>query len=609
MFANVRLHAGIAFALVAATLAIYLQVREHAFVNFDDYVYLANIRTGLSAEGIHRAFTSSIVSNWVPLTWIALLVDYELYGTSPAGYHLTSVALHALNAVLLYLALFRMTGAVWRSACVAALFAVHPLHVESVAWLSERKDVLSGTFWLLTLHAYARWVASSPSSARYLLVLVCLALGLLAKPMVVTLPFVLLLLDYWPLDRLRAAGGGALPDARSMRSAVVEKLPMFALVAAASVVAVATQRAAGSLPDADLIALPARVSNALESYVVYVWKSLWPTGLAVFYPHPRGPAAPARIIAYALLLAAVTAWVLRSAGRHPYAAVGWLWYLGALVPVIGMVQVGAQARADRYMYLPQIGLCIALVWGAADLVGRRRSLRLAVAAAFCAALVASGIGSWRQVSTWRDTLSLWERAAAVAGESFRTHHGLAGALRRRGRLEEAEAQYTRALRLRPDSARANIGMAETLAGRRRYHDAIAYYEIGLAIAPDNRRTQINFGHTLLNAGRVREARAQLERVWEAQSSGQASLTRPFRFSLHTGLAAALEREGELDGAIRHLQRALEVRPNAVDANLRLGVLAGLKGRNELALLHLERARDRGGASPELDAAIAEIRGR
>ena len=366
---NVPRQSWILLLLSVGTLAVYVPVRDHEFLLYDDYGYIVRnfyLQPGVTWENIVWAFTSGYAANWHPLTWISHMVDYQLFGLNPAGHHLHNVLLHVLNSIVLFLVVWKMTGAEWPSAFVAAMFALHPLHVESVAWASERKDLLSGLFWILTMGAYVRYTRS-PSMNRYLLVLVLFVLGLLSKPMVVTLPFVLLLLDYWPLKRL---GGGNSAPGLSFSSALLEKVPLMLLSLGSSIITYHVQQAAGAMASTDRLPLVLRLENAIVSLVRYLGKTFWPSDLAVFYPHPGMALSVSTVLLSGVILGAVMmfAWLWRK--RSPYLFVGWFWYLGTLVPVLGTVQVGAQAMADRYMYLPMIGLALIVGWFAVELVVR-----------------------------------------------------------------------------------------------------------------------------------------------------------------------------------------------------------------------------------------------
>ncbi|MDX2166671.1 MAG: hypothetical protein SF182_06390, partial [Deltaproteobacteria bacterium] len=418
-----RRRALVCVALIASIVALYAPVREHDFVNYDDPEYVLEntpVRAGVTPAGILWAFTHFHSANWHPLTWISHMVDCRVFGLDAGAHLMVNVALHALAAALLFLFLERATGAFWRSAFVAALFAVHPLRVESVAWVSERKDVLAALFWMLTLHAYA-WHARAPSGRRMALVTAAFAGGLLAKPMLVTLPFVLLLLDLWPLDRPRT------------RALLLEKMPLFALVLASCAVTIAAQYTAGAM----VALVPGfgvsyRVQNAIVSYATYLGQTVWPTDLAVFYP-PRTPVPPAEVALSAAVLLAISGLVARHGARRPYLPLGWLWYLGVLVPVIGLVWVGEQARADRFTYLPQIGIGIIVAWGVNDLLARwpRRAWVLAPAAT--ALLLAWAAATRVQIGYWRNTQTLFEHALAVTRDNHVVHANLGAELARLGR--------------------------------------------------------------------------------------------------------------------------------------------------------------------------------
>ena len=437
------------------------------------------MRAGLTAASVARALTTPIVSNWIPVTRVSLLAAYAAYGEDPGRHLLTGVALHAASSVLL-LVLLGMTGACWRSAFVAAVFGLHPLHVENVAWFSDRQDLMSGFFFMLLLGAWSGY-AKAPSAGRYCVALLCLALGLLSKPMLVSAPFVLLLLD-WPLGRLTPDGASGELDRGRVRRAVLEKLPMLALVAVISAVSLRTQSEIGALADTELFPVSVRVSNALAAYVAYVQTAFWPSVLAIYYPYPRNPISVLRAAACAAALLAASLLLLWNAKR-PALLVGWLWFLGMLVPVIGLVQIRAEARADRYMYLPLIGLAITTAWGASEALGHGRANGTALASAAAVAVLAMAVVSWHQVGTWHDAIALDEHAVRVTTNNFRAVSDLAEALRRKGRLPEARAQLQEALDLRPNDARMHIGLAELYFNAGRLFEAIRWYESGLRLDP------------------------------------------------------------------------------------------------------------------------------
>lgn len=482
-----RLRTAISLALVAATFAVYGRVAGHDFVDLDDRIVIVQnplVREGLTLEGVVRAFREPAEANWVPLTWISLQLGHQLHGLAPSGFLLGNVALHALASVLLFLALLRLTAAVWESAGIAALFALHPVHVESVAWAASRKDVLSGVFFMATLLAWARFTQRR-SASRYLAATFWFACGLLSKPTLVTAPFVLWLLDFWPLERLAGASG---PRAAARRAAglLLEKLPLLALSAAASWVAYRVQESAGALGAGAQIPFAWRCANALDALRIYLAQSVWPSGLAVSYPHPLGGLGLPRLAAAACLLALLTAFALSGLRRRPYLLVGWLWFLGMLVPVIGLVQVGIQPHADRYLYLPQIGLSLALVFWVADLVRGRPGLRAPVAVASGVALAALALAATRQVGTFRDSITLQTHAVAVTERNLLAHYRLGDALRRAGRLPEAERELRSALALAPRHVKIRIALADVLAQSGRGEQAIAHYRRVLAVDPSAR---------------------------------------------------------------------------------------------------------------------------
>ncbi|HTG32198.1 MAG TPA: hypothetical protein VLB76_04655 [Thermoanaerobaculia bacterium] len=441
-------------ALALLTLAAYLPALRNGFVNLDDGLYVTGnpqVQKGITRASAVWALTANVANNWHPLTLLSHQLDCQLFGLDPAGHHATSLLLHLANTLLLFAVLRGMTGAVWRSAAVAALFAVHPAHVESVAWVAERKDVLSALFWILAMAAWTGY-ARRPSPGRYLLVALMMILGLMAKPMVVTLPFALLLLDVWPLER-RGLGWQRL---------IAEKLPLLALSAVASLVTLRYQRT--SLAPLDLVPWSLRLANAAVSYASYLGKLLLPRNLAVFYPIPL--AIPAwQVAAAAVLLAALTALAAWKARRAPWLLVGWLWFLGTLVPVIGLVQVGRQAMADRYTYLPSIGLFVAIVWGIAWGIAALARERRAVLFIAAAAILALAVGTWMQAGTWHDSVALYRHALAVTRGNYVAHVGLAKALTAERNLEGAEQQYRAALALRPRLIEARAGLAAVLRAR------------------------------------------------------------------------------------------------------------------------------------------------
>ena len=504
--------------LIALDLVVYAPVWHHDFTDYDDPTYITQnpeVRSGLTWRGVVWAFTTGYAANWHPLTWLSHLLDVELYRLSPGPHHLTSVIVHIANTLLLFGVLRRMTGQVGRSALVAGLFGVHPLHVESVAWAAERKDVLSTLFWLLTLRGYVAYVRH-PRVGRYLMVLALFALGLMAKPMLVTLPFVLLLLDVWPLRRLAVGpGSGHRPtsptfiDRRAALEVVREKVPLLVLTVASSVVTFMVQRQGGAVLRLEEFPFGQRAANALVSYVAYTGRTVWPTGLAVFYPYPH--ALPEwQVIGSVLVLLGVTVGVIRLVRPAPYLLVGWFWYLGTLVPVIGLVQVGGQGLADRYTYIPLIGLFIILAWGIPDALARWPHRRIALPIAAGLAIVACmGLAS-HQVRYWKNSEALWTRAVDVTGDNWIAHGQLGNVLARSGRTEEAMAHYAEALRMSPDYAEAHNNLGVALAAQGRIDEAMREFQEALRTRPDYADAHFNVAAVLARKGQLAEATTHLE---------------------------------------------------------------------------------------------------
>jgi hypothetical protein len=439
----------VGLALALGVIAVYAQVHDHAFLTYDDdEAITANpgLQLGLSPAGIAWAFRTTLVANWIPLTVLSLLADQSVHGLAPGSVLLENVALHALATLLLFHVFRRMTGTLWQSAAVAAVFALHPLHVESVAWAAMRKDTLSGVFFMLALLAHLRFV-EKPGAARQAVVALACVCGLLAKPTLVTLPFVLLLLDYWPLRRLVRKDGSL--DGRRLRSALVEKLPLFVLVAASSVATLWAQGAAGAIVAGKALPPGTRLANALVTYVDYVRTSLWPSGLAAFYPAPTSGVPLWEAALCGLLLLAATLLAIRSRLQRPWIFVGWLWFVGMLVPTIGLVQVGSQARADRYMYLPLIGLSILPIWASSEWAATRPALQRALPVVAAVVFAALGASAYQQVGYWRDGVALFQRVQAVTTENALSHAYLGKAFLDRGRGPEAADEMRKAMALDP----------------------------------------------------------------------------------------------------------------------------------------------------------------
>ncbi len=568
---------GICVFLVVAVLAVFWQCGNFGFVNYDDDRFVTanqHIVRGLTWENVRWAMTAGIAKGstdtdyWRPLSLLSQALDVELFGLKAGAHHLMNVGIHSATTVALFLVLRAMTGALWRSAFVAAIFAIHPLHVESVAWVAERKDVLSGFFFVLTLGAYAGYVRRPFRVGRYLLVVLLSALGLMSKPSLVTLPCVLLLLDYWPLQRF-----GVVSTPRLL----VEKVPLLVMA-----IAVAFLTAKGpSYSETFMASVPLawRMGNALVSYATYLGQMFWPAGLAVFYPHLGNDLGLGSVLLSLLLMGGLTGAVFYWR-KKPYLGVGWLWYVGMLVPVIGLIQSGGQARADRYTYLPQIGLYLALTWAAEDLCAGWRHRRLVLGIAAAAVITALCLVSFVQTSYWHNSETLWAHTLAVTSNNAIAQNNFGAALlKKRGREEDAIAHFQEAIEIQPDDAEAhnNLGSAFFLEGR--VDEAVAQFQKALETQPDFAEARNNLGLALLQKGRVDEAIAQFQQTLEIQ---------PDSAEAYNNLGTAFSRKGQLDKAIMYSQKALEIQPDYAEAHNNLGSALFLEGRVDEAIAQFQK---------------------
>ncbi len=561
----------IGLLLVAATLAIYYPVSGHPFLNYDDDLYVVynpHVHAGLQWATVAWAFTSFDASNWHPLTWLSHALDYQLFQLNPAGHHDVNLVLHLLNVLLLFWVLQKATGLVGRSAMVAALFALHPINVESVAWIAERKNLLSMMFLLLALGAY-RWYAREPRLGRYGVVALLYALGLMAKPQVVTLPFVLLLWDYWPLQRMFAADVPSAPETdaippKSLSWLVLEKLPLLALSLASAVVTVIAQHESGAMSGPHWQPLPIRIENAIVAYARYLGKCFWPSQLSLLYPHPGSSLRAWQVFGALVLLLAITALAVAQRHRRRYLLVGWLWFLGTLVPMIGLVQVGVQAMADRYAYLPFVGLFIMICWGGADWAKQQRVPIAWQASVSVVALLALMVVTHRQLGYWGDNVTLWSRVVSVESQALQAspdnwvaENNLGHALLNVGKEEEAMQHFRAAVAINPldPDSTMNIGAYEQ--GHSDLSGAVEYYKKVIAMtqntarlnAPTRAQTFRNMGHAYRKLGDYTDARDSYRQAVDLNpSDGESWL----------GLGLMAHKLGDFNTAIAAYSNALKV---------------------------------------------------
>jgi len=559
----------ITLVLLALTLIVYWQVQHHEFVYYDDQDYVmenVHVQKGLTWENLKWAFTATECGFYQPLTWLTYLADFELYRLKAGGYHWTNLLFHLANTVLLFWFLSLMTGSLWRSGFVAALFALHPLHVESVAWIAERKDVVSGFFWILTMGAYL-YYTKNPGIGRYLAVLALFTLGLMAKPMAITLPFVLLLLDFWPLRRFGMINILEKGNKNKEIRLILEKIPLFVISIVFITVSFVTVQEADALRTLDQFPFFVRVSNAFISYGAYIRKMLLPWDLATPYSHLG-------LMQYwltglcAVLILLISIIVFKRMKVQPYLPVGWLWYLGTLVPVIGLVQIGAHAMGDRYTYLPLVGLFIMLVWGVSDLILPLRNGRYALAFLGSALLVSMMFLSYRQVDYWKDTITLSRHAIAVTEGNYLAHNNLGGALDREGKADEAIRHYREAIRIMPSYADAWYNIGTTMAKQGKSAQAIPFYEKALQYQPQFVEAYNNLGTALLNRGKYEESITCFKKSLQID---------PKYAEAYNNIGVALAGKEQYAESVKYFQEALRIKPdyivaqkNLLSAQMRLG---------------------------------------
>lgn len=602
---NARAISILVFLVVAAA---YLPSLRNGFVNLDDPVFVyanPHVQRGFSWQGLRWAFTSVERGFWQPVAWVSLMLDAQLFGTKAAGYHFTSLIIHAAAAVVLFLAFRRLTGTTWRSAFVAALFGLHPLHVESVAWVSERKDVLSALFWGLTMWSYGTYARAESQEFRvesgstgrstldarrstvfYALALVCFALGLMSKSMVVTLPIILLLLDWWPLRRVELTSSLSAGRPKLGRL-LLEKAPFFALAVVFGLVTIYAQHASGAVKDVETFPISFRVENAVVSYVTYLLQMAWPTGLAAFYPYPK--MIPMwEVGGAAAILAIITVLALKAARGRPFVAVGWFWYIITLLPVIGLLQVGSQAHADRYTYLPSIGIFLLLCWGACELTRGWQSHAAVLGAAGVLVVLVCALLTINQVEVWKSSEDLFRHALRVTRNNEVAHNNLGTALMRTGKADEAIQHFREATRLRPNYAVAHANLGGALIGKGHSGEAIQELQRAIQINPGYGGAYRNIGTALGQQGKIDEAMSYFQK---------AIAIDPNDSEAHYGYGVSLLEKGRLDEALAEYRTALKLNPRDASAHANLGSTLMMKGLLDEAIPHLELAIKLGGRYP------------
>ena len=578
-----------ALLLATLSLALYWKTLGFDFVNLDDASYIyenPDIREGLTLGGLYTAFFGEKYL-WIPLVWVSFMLDFELWGLDPGGYHLTNALLHSANSVLVFLVLRRMTAtskrSLWASAFVGAVFAVHPLHVESVAWITERKDVLFAFFWILAMWAYLRY-SERPSPSRYLPVMALFAFSLMSKPMAVTLPLALLLLDLWPLGRLRRV--------RDATGLIIEKLPLFALSLGATAIAYLSAQKGGAVIGASEVTFMERAMNALISYVTYLKMTLYPANLAVFYPHPHTGVEPWKAVVSALVLVVITAAALLNARKRPYLIVGWLWFLITLIPAIGIIQSGAQALADRFMYVPLIGLSIIAAWGVPDLLnGLKDRLRLKASHLYAIPGTISAIVlmvlatlTFYQLRHWQNNFTLYGHALEVTQNNYLAHNNLAIALDAAGQRADAIEHYNKAISVNPAFPDPHFNLGVLYAESNRPLEAIKHLRRVLALLPDLPRALFQLGRVYADTGDFGSAVSSYER--NITLGGEDALTL-------NNLGIAYYNLGRTGEAIARFERAVTLEPTLADAHHNLGIAYGEIGEAEKAFASMKKAMELG----------------
>jgi len=613
MFNNIsyqRLNLMVCLFLTLVIVIIYGQVGSFDFVDWDDGLYVtenAYVQKGLSVEGFIWAFTTQHSGSWQPITWLSHMMDSELYGLNPAGHHYTNIAFHTANTLLLFFILFRMTGALWKSAFVAALFAVHPFHVESVAWVSERKDVLSTFLGLLMIGAYYHYI-KTPHFKNYLLVIIFLSLGLMSKPMLVSFPFVLLLLDFWPLKRIRFKNNYDLKSEKSTYygfegnfQLIVEKIPLFVLAVIQCILTFIIQRSDEIIVPLKVLSLKTRIANTLVSYVSYVLKAIWPHNLAYYYPYPIGLFSVWQIYGAAFLILSIILGAIYLSRQYPYVLVGLFWYIGTLVPVIGLVQVSDQAMADRYTYIPLIGLFIVVAWGVPDILKKWHYRKFFLCVSAIVILSSLTMRAFIQTSHWENSVALFENAVKINENNYHALNNLITALVDKGRYDKAYLYLSRALKRDPkredlrmnlanvlylkgnpdeaisqyrkilqtdfENADVHYNLSCVLSSQKKYNEAIRHYNETLSIDPKYSKAHYNLGDIYLNQGKTTEAFMHYAEVIKIK---------PDYSQAYNKLGLILFRQGKFNKAKVFFSKAIQIEPNFSEALTNLNILQNVK---------------------------------
>ncbi|MDP2984687.1 MAG: tetratricopeptide repeat protein [Candidatus Latescibacter sp.] len=581
---------GLIFVLILGTLVVYGQVHNYYFINIDDDTYVyenVNVKSGLNPQSIINSFTSTHGSClWIPVTWLSLIVDYELFGLNPGGYHLTNVLFHIINTLLLFAFFRKTTGNTWRSAFVAALFALHPLHVESVAWITERKDVLSIFFMMMALYMYSKYV-ERPSLRKYVPVIVLFSLGIMAKPMIITFPVLLLLLDFWPFGRFNGGGKVTLKNSKFMKVAKVtinrifiEKIPFFMISAIVFIVTLVVAKGGNALISLDSLSLPQRLQEAVLSYALYIGKMIVPRHLAFFYPY-RSEAVPLWEVSCAgLLLMGITVLVIRLSRRFPWYPFGWFWYLVSLLPVIGIFQAGEQSMADRFTYMPLIGLFVMGVWGVSDSIHNWGQKKLILSMLMMVIIFIYGTITWVQVKHWKDTYSLLSHALTVTSKNYLAHQYIGYYYARHGKIEDAFTHFNEALKIDPSFARIHNDLGALLTRIGKYDEALAHFREALRLDPNYAEVHDNIGILYAGQGKTNEALMHYNEALKLKPNNDKVLN-------HIGIL--WYNFGNNDKALGYYNEALRLNPNYAEAHDNIGILYDSQGKTNEALMHYNKA--------------------